>query len=61
MSTADAIREAIAFERRRGEISGNTALILRDILDLVEAKQADTQHNCAECARRQEWAAGAKV
>lgn len=57
--TPDTIRERIARESARNGISSNTALILREMLDLIEAAKTPEQP-CAECARRTEWAAGAK-
>lgn len=59
--TPDAIRERIARESARNGISSNTALILREMLDLIEAvKPTPAEQPCAECARRTEWATGAK-
>lgn len=58
--TPDAIRERIARESARNGISSNTALILREMLDLIEAVKTPAEQPCAECARRAEWATGAK-
>lgn len=59
MTTPDTIREAIARESRRGGMTSNTALILRELLDLIDAKPSE-QQPCAECACRREFAIGAK-
>lgn len=65
----DSIRDQIAREVRRGQISGNLALILRNILDdndalraeLAEVKATQQIQARPRCACRHDWATGAKV
>lgn len=65
----DNIRDQIAREVRRGQISGNLSLILRNILDdndalraeLAEVKASLQSQVCPTCACRRDWATGAKV
>lgn len=61
----DDVRDQIAREVRRQQISGNLALILRHILDEHDALRAElaqlkTNHTGQPCARQAEWAVGAK-
>ena len=57
--------ERIARESARGRMPANQTLILREMaerLEEAERKIAAFQHqSCQQCARRNEWAAGAKV
>lgn len=68
MTTPDAIRERISRESQRGRMPANEALIHRDHLEITERLEARIaqleaaiKKPCAECARRFEWATGAKA
>lgn len=57
--------ERIARESARGRMPANQTLILREMAErLEEAERRITvlqQQPCKQCARRAEWATGAKV
>lgn len=66
-TTADTLRERISRETSRGRPACNE-LILLDLLDWIESMearvaQAEATRNppCPDCARRREWAEGAKI